>query len=455
MDIHSLSPTSLSERHDSPMNVFFIWLAGTMTASAIPVGAVIVQQFPSIPLIYPIIIACLMYVIVGIISLPGFLFGIPSMVASEHSFGHSTNRIVSLSNWLAQVGWESILLVIVSYIIRAILFSGYANYSILDTGIAFSIAILFNFIIPIIGYRAIVKTQEYSSFILLAFAVVVLFSIPLHISELASWKGVAHYPILDIMGAVSIGLMGGAFSWTMYSSDYSRFIKKDSGLFSVIIAPSAGGFIGHLIIMVTSVALYMDGGIKFNTTGIAISSAIFMNKFLYYGFTIFSIIGLLAANYLNSYSSAFSLATVVGTDYNRKWFTAADAALAVVISSCIIFVAPSFIAVFRIFLSLIIVIAAPWTGIMTVNIIIDLIIKKSDNIQSIGAFRKFNSWVLWPSVLCTSLFASNSIFEGYGASLFSGINLSPIVGFIIALTGTLIVRIVNSAFQTVSVVDLR
>ena len=144
--------------------------------------------------------------------------------------------------------------------------------------------------------------------------------------------------------------------------------------------------------------------------------------------------GLLASNFLNSYSSAFSLAVVVGKDLDRKKFTIMDAFLATLVGIYMLFIAPSFWDSFQTFLDLLIVVAAPWTGIMIVYVLMDVVPEALH-----GTVRQqkcsTNVLILGFGILVTILFSNNPLWEGPGAQWLHGNDISPLLG---AATGVLL-----------------
>ncbi|EGQ62658.1 cytosine/purines/uracil/thiamine/allantoin permease family protein, partial [Acidithiobacillus sp. GGI-221] len=173
-DRHSISATTEAERTSSAPRVALIWLAATMTASSLPVGVLIAQLFPMAPFLWVVLLASALFAAVGIISIPGFVYGIPTMAVSARVFGRSVNKLISLSNWMSQLGWQAVVLVLVVYILRSV----FDSYSFLpaNTSIYYALvlAVFGNFVVPIIGYRAIVTAQTVGALFLALFAMAIL-----------------------------------------------------------------------------------------------------------------------------------------------------------------------------------------------------------------------------------------------------------------------------------------
>ncbi|MBU2765203.1 allantoin permease [Acidithiobacillus ferrivorans] len=438
-DRHSISATTEAERTSSAPQVALIWLAATMTASSLPVGVLIAQLFPLAPFLWVVLLASTLFAAVGILSIPGFVYGIPTMAVSARVFGKSVNKLISLSNWLSQLGWQAVVLVLVVYILRSV-FDSYGLVPV-NSSIYYALvlAVLGNFVVPVIGYKAIVMAQTAGALFLALFAIAIL--IYLHGGEaLPMMPAVDHFDGIQTLGGISLALMGGAFSWTMFASDYSRYVRHDTSLSKMALWPSIGGFAGGSLILALAITLYVHGGIQVGPAGLTIMATGLGTSVLYLGFCTFAILGLLASNFLNSYSSAFSLAVVVGKDLDRKKFTLLDALLATLVGIYMLFVAPSFWDSFQTFLDLLIIIAAPWTGVMITYVLWDVLPEARGGLNRLP-HRRANVWVLAIGVTVTVVFSNNPIWEGYGAHLLHGTDISPLVGVVTTIVTSILYRV--------------
>jgi len=438
-DRHSISATTEAERTSSAPRVALIWLAATMTASSLPVGVLIAQLFPLAPFLWVVLLASALFAAVGIISIPGFVYGIPTMAVSGRVFGKPVNKLISLSNWMSQLGWQAVVLVLVVYILRSV----FDSYGLLpaNTSIYYALvlAVLGNFVVPIIGYKAIVTAQTAGALFLALFAIAIL--VYLHGGQaLSMTPAVGHFDGIQTLGGTSLALMGGAFSWTMFASDYSRYVRRDTSLAGMALWPSLGGFAGGGLILALAITLYVHGGIQVGPAGISITATGLGTSALYLGFCTFAILGLLASNFLNSYSSAFSLAVVVGKDLNRKKFTALDAVLATLVGIYMLFVAPSFWDSFQTFLDLLIIVAAPWTGVMITYVLWDVLPEARGGLSRL-LHRRANVWVFVIGVAVTVFFSNNPLWEGYGAHLLHGTDISPLVGVATTIVASILYRV--------------
>lgn len=221
-DSHSISATRDNERTSTAPKVALMWLAATMTASSLPVGVLITQMFSLASFLWVVLLASLLFIAVGVLSIPGFVYGIQTMAISARVFGKPFNKFISFSNWLSQIGWQVVVLVLVVYILRSVL----NTYSLVSPEqslyVALLIAVCADFVVPIIGYGAIISAQTVVALFLALFAIAIL--ILLHGAEaLTAVPASGHFNVLQALGGVSLVLMGGAFCWTMFASDCSLY----------------------------------------------------------------------------------------------------------------------------------------------------------------------------------------------------------------------------------------
>ncbi len=436
-DSQALRPVAASERTSTPESAAFIWLAATMSATSIPLGGMIATGFPHTGMTAVVVAAALLFVLVGLISVPGFVFAVPTMVISEALFGKRINRGIAASNWLSQVGWESVVLVIVIYLVRTLLFGSLPRYTAGQTLIAFGLSLAANFAVPLIGYRAIVQAQRASAVLLLALVPLILLHLTPHPQAAAA---TAPRGLTGFLGALSLASMGGALSWTTFAADYSRFIRPGGSLRRVVMGPFLGGLVGTCAILFTAVRLSEAGGVDIGRHGITMAASVFYGD-TYQAFCAFALLGLLASNFLNAYSSAFSLAVFLQKDLGRRLSTAIDAAVATGLATWMLFFAPSFLDVFQVFLSMIILVAAPWTGIVAVHVVADLIMRRTPTLDGLGAGRRRNGPVLALGMLATAVFSANPVWTGAGAQALHAVDISPLVGLAAGAALTAVTRL--------------
>lgn len=374
MDQHSLVTIPEDERINSSFSTFINWLSASSSVSIVIIGAIIIRQYENINFFTVALLSSLSFLIIGIISYSGFLTGLPTMGISLRIFGVNFNRVISLINWLSQVGWETISLLMITYDIDALVkWMGFNPY--IPLSLTFICAIILAFLVPMLGYEILLKVQSVTLVVMLLYAGYMI------LSNTRSLFHAIMVPVNlhDVVSAFSLAIVGGVFSWTMFCADYSRFVKRSSSRFSVIMFPSIGGFIGNFTLLTLSFILCKMGVITINGSGLIYHDHI-ISGYLFVLLLIFSILSLLIANYLTAYSSAFSVASFMQRDYNRSLLVGIDSFIAITCAYLILYIFNDFESSFVTFLSYAVIAAAPWTGVAVWSV------TRSSGLLNIGKF---------------------------------------------------------------------
>lgn len=359
------------ERHGSPKGLFWVWFSGQLTISAIIIGqlfttlglslgeAVIVSAFTA-----------LSFVVVGLASLPGPHAGTATLTISRASFGIKGNILPAFFSWLNLVGWESVTIVItVNAMLSLAKVLGFPASGTAPTLFALVFALILTFSIPILGHATVVIMQRFLAYGIGALAIVMVFLVVPHVhwmhtpivSHLAA-QGVVPTMVL----AASIGLMSTSLSWTNYAADYTRYLSKTTSGKSIVVYTALGGGLASFLFL--SVGALLGTFIRpaaYGANPVAATMHILPNWYAI-PFLLVVIVGQIANNYLNAYSSSMSF-LALGVKLKRYYSVMIDAGLSTLISLYALFLAPGFLSFFENFLSLSILVIGPWTAIYLVN----------------------------------------------------------------------------------------
>lgn len=420
MDNHSTKPLTPSERTSNPFSGFIIWLSASSSISILPLGIFILQAYKNINYLLVVLIGSISFIIIGLISILGFNTGLPTMGISEKLFGKIVNRFISLLNWFAQVGWESISVILIVYQLRAIMYILLPRIP-MDLFLAFLMSVAAAFAVPYIGYSAIVKWQK----LVLSITVSISAMIILSMFNFSCAKSVEPAPMSSYIGAVSISLIGGVFSWTMFCADYARFVKPSYPIRRLISWSSMGGMLGNATLMLLAYTLYKENAIHFSSNGSIIFSEAHLSFYLYLSLLVFSVLSLLIANFLTSYSSAFSVSNFMRKDYDRSNLVILDAVIAALISAAIIFRYRDFQSYFISFLSLAVLISAPWTGVVLFRAIEEVanLRRRIPNTIKTNIYGLISGFVIEALLYFYYIYSNNDLFY----------NLIPMLGFFIPI----------------------
>src|SRR5881628_2532930 len=124
IETHGIDPIPESDRHGTPIELFWIWCAANISILGITYGAFLVA-FYSLNLWQAVLAGVLgtvlSFVLVGYISLAGKHGSAPTLVLSRAAFGVVGNAIPTVVSYISLVGWETILVALATLAAQSVL----------------------------------------------------------------------------------------------------------------------------------------------------------------------------------------------------------------------------------------------------------------------------------------------------------------------------------------------
>lgn len=367
IETHGIDIISPQERHGSPRQLFWVWISATFTISNVIIG----QLFPALGLslwdsLAVAVICSISYVAVGLSSIQGPVAGTATLTISRASFGVRGNVIPALLSWVVLVGWESVTVVLtVTSLLLVAQLLHLPHTGAVVTLAAMGIALILTFSVPILGHATIMKMQRILAY---AMGVFVLVMIPLILPKVnwafapSSSHLAAHGVLATFVLACSIGIMGSSLSWPNYASDYSRYFPADTPPKAIIKYTTLGAGIGSFIFMSLGILLGSFVSPALFSANPMLGTMGVLPVWYAFPFLFLVVVGQIANNYMNSYSSSMSF-LAMGVHLPRYWSVVIDAVISSLIALYALFLAPGFLSFFENFLSLSILFLGPWTGI--------------------------------------------------------------------------------------------
>jgi nucleobase:cation symporter-1, NCS1 family len=349
-----------SERKMKPSGLFWLWAGAVFNVEFFFYGTLVMFfGLDVLQAILAILVANLLYAVLGFASLQGPKTGTTAFMVSRAPFGQNGNRLVAFFNWITQVGFEieGIFFVVATVIL---LFSLHGTN--LDTPAKVGVIIvaaLLQMVVPLLGHATITKVLRYLSYIFIVFfAVLAGFTFDrLHLSashikpaSLAVWT-------TALVLLISVGGLG----WSENGNDYSRYLPRTTPGRKTFWAATLGGAVPSIILEILGVLAFT---ISSKTVGIAEIGvpesfpAWFVTPFL-----IFAVFQLLAINTIDMYSSGVTL-QALGVPVRRWGAVIIDTVVCAGVTAYILFGNQNFYGYFSTFLLYIVVWLAPWFGIL-------------------------------------------------------------------------------------------
>lgn len=433
------SPIAIADRIDSPWNTFFIWLAGTYNISLFPVIEFILKTYKPDSAVIIFAVSSLLFFLVGFVGVPGYVIGVPTMSVSARIFHGYMAKAVPLTNWIALIGWQTIVLVSLVFIFKIILIKLFQVPSNYGLDLSLIIASSATFVVPLVGHHWLAHVQKVMSFVIVMTSLSIIFMLrhSVSIPNLTMFKINSVY---DIMEGLSLALIAGALSWSLSASDFSRFtlVGKPRKMFMVV---SMGGMIGNGLLLLSGAILYYGRILVFTNGGVLYSPLVSSNSSLFLFIFTLLCVSLFATNYVNSYSSAFNFSIGTGISLTRTSIIIMDSIIVIFFTWVILF-HDFFLTAITTFLDTLGLIVGPWSGVMGTNIIFLLSRNggfKADFSLS-GAARKLNNWIFVSSLAISLLFYQEGDYRGALLRLVHDRDVAPLVGFFISI---FIVSVVN------------
>ena len=407
-----------SDRKMRPSGLFFMWAGAIWNVEFLVYGALIVSFGLTFwQAVWAILIGNLMYVVLGIASLPGPATGTTAFMVSRAPFGRNGNRAPSLFNWITQVGFEIEGIVIIVLIIEAMF---HREGTVLDSGAKVAVivlAVVIQFIVPFLGHATITKVLRYLSFVfIVVFVIMACLVIPhahltsLHTQGTDSWW-------LWTTGLVLIVSAGG-LGWTENAADYSRYLPVDTPKMKTFWAATLGGAIPSILLELLGAAAYL---VSPQVTAEAAVPAAFASWF-FWPFMILALPQLWAINSIDMYSSGVTL-QAIGIPLKRWGCVLIDTVICGGVTALVIFKG-NFYNDLEGFLDYIVIWLGAWFGVLLVDYllrrgrydVISLAAKRSGVYWRNGGFN----WKALVSLAAGMFAAMMWINAAYGWPIYTG-----------------------------------
>ena len=366
IETRSIDYVPLAERHGKVWHLWPVWFSGDAHLATLAVGVVgIVLGGNLLWTSIAVILGCLLGTFfMAFHSTQGPQLGLPQMIQSRPQFGYTGALLVWGVALIAYIGYNAFNQVLAAQALHQLIPAIPAT-----SGPAMVIFALVALALAVVGYDKIHLAQRAFAYlmivILTVFSVAALFVLRLPASE---WQpgGFRAVPFLaQLFAAASYQL-----SWSIYVSDYSRYLPRDVGVRESFWWTYLGAFVGGAwMMLVGTVAaaaaprLDVAAAMQHAADGVipGLGTVLLASALL----------GLVTISALNYYGASLTLLSVADTVKPLKCTAGKRVAslLVACAASCIIAVSSSsdFVNRFQDLLALLLYLFTPWTAINLVD----------------------------------------------------------------------------------------
>ncbi|MFJ5292551.1 purine-cytosine permease family protein [Streptomyces sp. NPDC088348] len=363
VETHGIDPIPDGERHGSAKDLFWLWFGSNLTFTYVINGALAVGFGLSFwQATAVVVIGGLTFFVISAAGLSGIRTGTATLVISRASFGVLGNFPAGLLNWIVSIGYTIVNTVVGTLALEA-LFADLGWHGGGDTAraLALVITLAVTFAVAMWGHATVQFAERWMAYVLAAgFGVLLVFLLP-GATTGASSGGTPGFSGWTLAFVV---MLAGPFSYLPMPADYTRYLPRETSLRSLTWTGALGGLISSVALGVAGVAAATQADMTDAVAGVEkLLPGWFQPVFL-----LLVLGGSVTNSILTLYSSSLNL-QVLGIPWSRSRAIIVSVAVTALGSLGALFLV-DFTESLLSFLSLLIIVFAPWGGVFLADMLI-------------------------------------------------------------------------------------
>ena len=363
---HTIDYIPLAERRGKVWHLWPVWFAGDAHLATLAVGVIGIALGGNFFWTMVAIIAgsALGTFFMAFHATQGPQLGLPQLIQSRPQFGYMGALLVWVFVLVSYIGYNAFNQVLAAQALHQLAGADFAADSTIIIVFALLAAVL-----AAVGYEWIHRAQRWVAYLVMASLTILtigaLFSVdlPAHTWTTDNFKAVPF--MVQFFAAASYQL-----SWSMYVSDYSRYLPRDVGVGPSFWWTFVGAFIGGVwMMLVGTLGAALYPGAELTAALQSVGNAVWPG----FGWYLLaaSLLGLVTITTLNFYGASLALLTVADSFKPQRASVAARMlalALALIAATSIALVASKdFVHRFEELLAVLLYLFTPWTAINLVD----------------------------------------------------------------------------------------
>ena len=438
IEIHGLDPIPAEHRHGEPRSLLWLWLGGGFNYITLVTGALaIIFGLSLVEAILAVVIGSVVGALVpGLISIIGPRTATATIVNTRAPFGLNGNFPAALISWASASGWVAVNSVLAIFALVQLAGLAGLNGPVVK-GLCVVLVLAGQVAIALFGHATVVASER----VFFVVSTLLLFGLTAFALPHVQWSHPAGKLIVSSeFGAFMLALsvfFASMISWVNYAADYTRYYPEATSRPRLVLWTSLGIGLSAIVggIMGSLLATAVD-----MSNPIANLPKILPTWYLV-PFLIAVIWGATANNVLNLYTAGLGLLAL--RILVPRWIAVAlVGALATVLTFIAVFVY-DFTSLYAAWLSLTIILLAPWAAILLVDYFVRKGRYDSAALHTWGTgaywYRGGFNWpalaVYFIGIVASLMFASSTLWTGPLAQFVGGADLSIFTGLLV--TGVL------------------
>ncbi|MFI8521125.1 purine-cytosine permease family protein [Streptomyces sp. NPDC085481] len=436
---HGIDPIPDTERHGGAKDLFWLWFGSNLTFTYVINGALAVAFGLSFwQATGVVVLGGLSFFVISAAGLSGVRTGTATLVISRAAFGVRGNWPAGLLNWVVSIGYTVVNTVVGTLALEAFLADLGWSGGRLPRAVALAVTLTLTFAVALWGHATVQWAERWMAYALaVGFAALIAFVLPG-----ADTAAPAAAPGASGWSLALVVMLAGPFSYLPMPADYTRYLPRTTSLKSLTWSGGLGG-------LVSSVALGVAGVAAATQTDMA--DAVAGTEGLLPGwfgpvFLVLVLGGSVTNSIITLYSSSLNL-QVLGIPWSRARAIVISAAVTAVGSLGALFLA-DFTTSLLAFLSLLIIVFAPWGGVFLADMVLRRCTYDSDALHAAegGAYGYRAGWhpagllALLAGMLFAALTCDSELWTGPLVAPLGGADLTLLGSVVSALVYVVLAR---------------
>ncbi|RFU87544.1 cytosine or purine or uracil or thiamine or allantoin permease [Streptomyces triticagri] len=361
VESHGIDPIPDAERHGSAKDLFWLWFGSNLTFTYVINGALAVAFGLSFwQATGVVVIGGLAFFAISAAGLSGIRTGTATLVISRAAFGVRGNWPAGLLNWVVSIGYTIVNTVVGTLALDAFFRDLGWHGGDLARALALCVTLLLTFAVAMWGHATVQWAERWMAYVLaIGFAALLVFLLP----------GADTGPSGVVPGASGwslafVVMLAGPFSYLPMPADYTRYLPRSTSLRSITWSGAIGGFVSSVALGIAGVAAATQADM---TDAVAGTEGLLPGWFQPL-FLALVLGGSVTNSIITLYSSSLNL-QVLGIPWSRSKAILISAGVTAAGSLYALFLT-DFTESLLSFLSLLIIVFAPWGGVFLADMVL-------------------------------------------------------------------------------------
>lgn len=431
---HGIDPIPDAERHGGAKDLFWLWFGSNLTFTYVINGALAVAFGLSFwQATAVVVIGGLSFFAISAAGLSGVRTGTATLVISRAAFGVRGNWPAGLLNWVVSIGYTIVNTVVGTLALEALFADlgwGLGGHTARAT--ALLVTLTMTFAVALWGHATVQFAERWMAYALaLGFAALLVFVLPgADTAAPAQGPGAAGWSLAFVV------MLAGPFSYVPMPADYTRYLPRTTSLKALTWSGGLGGFLSSVALGVAGVAAATQADM---TDAVAGAEGLLPGWFQPL-FLALILGGSVTNSIITLYSSSLNL-QVLGIPWSRSRAIVISAAVTALGSLGALFLT-DFTTSLLAFLSLLIIVFAPWGGVFLADMVLRRCTYDSDALHTgeRGGYWYRSGWnpAGMTALLTGMVFAALTC----DSELWTGPLVAPLGGADLTLLGALVSALV-------------